>query len=242
MSLDIRRHYGIDAAQEKKLREISTEFHAALRKVSEAYMETQKLPPQELKAKQEELEAKLQQARNASRKQIEDVLTAGQKAAYKHDVGRDLALGLCTDTQEVAKRLGLDLSDRQKKQLEGLLEEVWENARKKLVDAGERLLAVLTPQQREKLMARCTDADLTAPVVYIPPVESGQPHASNFVVAKRPTQPFFFEFISDNGAFVVTYDHLEIPAVRKELALTADQEAQLLALQVKFQTAARKTL
>ncbi len=231
---DTRRHYGIDAAQEKKLREISAAYLAEQGKFTKVIKESEILPPQRRKAKLEELNGE----RKAVRKKIDDVLTAAQKAAYKHDLRCDLVLGLVDDpTHRVGGRLAIELGQEQKQQMERLLEEFIENSGKRIQSRKERLLAVLTPQQREQLAARFTDADVAAPSVYVPPDVGGLTNGV-FTVASQPLRPFDFVFASKGGASVVVYSQLVIPAVRKELALTADQEAKFRAIQTKSQAAA----
>ena len=215
MRLDVRQHYGINAAQEKKLREISAAFEAASRKASENYKEMQKLPPQERKKKAIEFSEQFHQRVKAVRKQVEDVLTAEQRADYRRDYRCDLAISLCSDPQQASKALGLTLSNQQERQLTPLMEEFWENNRKKRVTASERLLAVFTPQQREKLAERLSDAKVAAPAVNIPAAEGGRVTYTLSVGGKREPPAFVFAFVSDYGASVNVYPQLMFPAVRK---------------------------
>jgi len=83
---DVRRHFGITAAQEKKLREIAAAFQAEESKLMQAYEEWHGVPPQERKTAPEEWRTKFEKLGNAYRKPIEDVLTAEQRTAYKHDI------------------------------------------------------------------------------------------------------------------------------------------------------------
>ena len=179
-----------------------------------------------------------------ARKKIEDVLTAEQRAAYRHDRSRDLAFGLGTNPQPVGRALGIDLSDlsqAQKQQFDRLGQEITEQYTKKLQSTIERLRAILTPQQRERLMARFTDADVAAPLVDLPPLETrGTNGAITISVAQGSPLPFNFVFASDGGASVVVYRRLFDVAVRKELALTPEQEEKLDAVATKSQAAARK--
>ncbi len=182
----------------------------------------------------------MEQVATAIRRQIEGVLTAKQQAEYKHDVRCEVALSLGVGYW--AKNLGIDLSERQKRQLVRLWEEGRENYRKRFVSTGDRLLAVLTPRQREKLLARFSDDVVVAPVVHVPRVENGELRLE-FAPGQRSPEPLVFSFASDSGwAWVGAYPHLTIsdPAIRKELALTAEQEAELRAIKAKSQAAAQK--
>lgn len=236
---DVRKHYGIDAAQEKKLREIAAEYRAAQEKILDVYKEAEKLSPRERGAKVQELAAQDRQARESSRKKIDDFLTAAQKAAYRHDRTRDVAVGLSTDTEQVAKSFGIDLSEQQKQQFQQVKEEVDENIRKRIAAAGQRLLAVLTPQQRERLMPEFSGAPGAQPGFYVPPIEPPSNKISGFYFAGPRAVPFGFQFASRGGASVWAYQQLADAAVRKELALTAVQETKLRAIQAKSQAAAQ---
>jgi Spy/CpxP family protein refolding chaperone len=240
MSLDARTHFGINAEQEKKLREISTAFVAMQGKAIKYYEETQKLSPQERKKKGEEFGKQLQEQVKTARKQVEDVLTAQQREAYKRDYCYDLAIALCGDPRGSGKALGLTLTKRQEQQLAPLMMEYWESNRKKQAGVNERLLAVLTPQQREKLTARLTDVDVTAPSIYIPAPAGG---VTGYIVPageKPEPSALVFAFPSNYGANVSVYPDLMFPAIRKELALTGDEEAKLQAVLVKSRSDAQK--
>ncbi len=88
-----RKEIGISDEQEKKLREISAAFDASSRKL--AYTkEMDRLPPQERKARQEELQAKVEENGKLFRRQIGEVLTTQQWAAYKRHVQAGLGSSL----------------------------------------------------------------------------------------------------------------------------------------------------
>ncbi len=235
---DIRRHFGINAAQEKKLREISAEFDAGMRKLSEMHGAAEKLPPQERETAEAKRNAEFDQARNAFRKPIEEVLTAEQRAACKQACRGEMALMLVANNSPKMRQVfGIELSEQQLEQWKRLAVEIGDEQRKKRANAQERALAVLTPQQREGLLARFTHAKVDAPFVIVPSVISNPGATAYF----RPENPWLnFQFRSGNDATVAVYSPLTDPNVGKELALTAQQEAKLRAIANESHAVAQK--
>jgi beta-lactamase regulating signal transducer with metallopeptidase domain len=233
---DVRRHFGITAAQEKKLREISATFQAEESKLTDAYEEWRELPPQERKTAPEEWHTKYENLRHPYRKPIEEVLTAEQRTAYKHNIRGETAWFICIGSS-LDKLAGIELSEQQQQQAKRLVEEVAEIDRRKTKSILEQALTVLSPQQRQQLLARFTDAEVVAPFVYLPPtVGRGAQKTS----ARTGKSPLDFSFYSGNYATVSVYSQLTDLAVLKELALTAEQEAKLQVVRGKSLTAAQE--
>ena len=97
--LEIRRHYGIDGDQEKKLRDLAAKYEPFLADNNRAFDDAQKLPPQKRKVVRDELFAKQNQAGKAVRKSIEEVLTAKQRAEFHVDELCGLAIALMHEPQ-----------------------------------------------------------------------------------------------------------------------------------------------
>jgi hypothetical protein len=233
---DVRRHFGITAAQEKKLREISAAWQAEDSKLTDAYEEWRELRPQERKTETEEWRTKYEKLRHPYRKPIEEVLTGEQRAAYKHDIRGEMAWALYHGPS-VGKLAGIELSEQQKQQAKRLAQEVAEDEGRKTKNMLEGALAVLTPQQRQRLLARFTDAEDVAPFVYLPPTVGQGAQKTSAQTGKTPLD---FSFYSGNHASVSVYSQLTGLAVRKELALTAEQEAKLQAVRAKSLAAAQE--
>ena len=139
---DIRKQYGIDIQQDKRLAAISTAFEAARQSAQT-----------------------IDGVRDSFRKQMEEVLTAEQRAAYKHDCQREMASMLFNDPRRAAERLGFKLSEEQTRQFERLGQENSQFAKQHPIgdtasyhvmvkfnhEIGERALKVLTAQQRTRL-------------------------------------------------------------------------------------------
>jgi beta-lactamase regulating signal transducer with metallopeptidase domain/protocatechuate 3,4-dioxygenase beta subunit len=232
-----RQRYGIDAAQEKELRNIADEFDAARRKISEVAKESQKLSPEERKAKLKQLQTEYVQAEHEGRKRIESLLTARQRADYLRDDRYNSALWFCNDPRSASRAVGIELSQKQREQFDRLADKGREEYPGNSARTKDRLLAVLAPQQREKLLARFNDTDLALTIV-VPPLDAGGVHA---LATKLAPPPLYFSFVSHRMSHVIVYGSLHDPAVRKELAVTADQEERLQAVLVKSETAAQKT-
>ncbi len=232
---DVRKHFAITAEQEEKLWEIAAEYHAVTKKLHAAHDNWLRLPPQERKTTKEEGYATLEEARHAFDKPVADVLTAKQHAAYQHDVRGDNAFNviIADDPQYTQRIFGFELSEQQLQQLTRLREETEENRKKTRTSMEEHMLAVLTPQQREKLFARFSDAKPFRPSALVPGSIQQKPPRE-----KKPSLDF--QFASGSNAFVRVYPELTDPDVRKALALTADQEAKLLALDAQSQATAIK--
>ncbi len=232
---DVRKHFRITAAQERKLWEIAAEYHAVTKKLSAAHDDWLRLPPPQRKTTKEEGYARLDQAHHAFDKPVADVLTAEQRAAYQHDIRGDEAFNVIIpdDRQYTQRIFGFELSDEQRQQLTRLREEVEENRKRTRTNMEEQALAVLTTQQREKLLARFSDAKPFRPSALVPGSTQQRPS-----LATKPSLDF--QFVSGSNALVRVYPELTDPNVRKALALTAEQEAKLLAIQTISQAKAIK--
>ena len=156
------------------------------------------------------------------------MLTTEQRAAYQHDIRGETAWLLYLGPS-LGKLAGIELSEHQQQQGKRLVEETRESQGKNRKSVEERALAVLAPQQRQRLLARFTDAEVVAPFVFAPQV-------AQQVSAREEKSSLNFRFMSGSNAMVSVYPELTDPAV----ALTAEQEAKLLAVQAKSQAAARK--
>ncbi len=203
---DVRKHLGIKAEQEKKLWEIAAEYHTATRKIRDAHDDWLRLPPPQRKTTKEEGYAKLEQARHALDKRVADVLTAGQRAAYQHDVRGDNAFNLIIpdDRQYTQRIFGFELSQQQLQQLTRLREEVAENRTKVRKSMEEQVQAVLTAQQREKLLVRFSDAKPFRPSALVPGSIQQKPP-----LEKKPSLDFLFA--SGSNAMVRVYPELTDP-------------------------------
>jgi hypothetical protein len=231
---DDRRHFGINAAQEKKLGEIAAAFQVETDKVTQAYHQWQDLPPQERKTTGQEWHARFEQARHGFRKPIEDVLTPEQLAEYQHDIRGNTAwliaeYAAAGQLQGMRSRFGIELSELQQQQGKRLVDEHRQSSEKNRKNVEERALAVLTPQQRQQLLARFTDAEVLVPLVMVPPVTQQKPPHE-----QKPS--LNFQFQSGGDAMVIVDRNLTDSAV----GLTAEQQAKLQSLQAKLQAAAQK--
>jgi Spy/CpxP family protein refolding chaperone len=105
-------------------------------------------------------------------------------------------------------------------------------------DFPDRLLEVLTPQQREKLLE---GIDVEAPRVYVPPLRDASSQQFNYTLSGPNAAPsFIFLFNSPSDACVDVYaeSSLSDAATRKQLRLSDAQEAKLRAIHAAAQTAA----
>ncbi len=233
--LDVRRHYGIDDDQEKNLREISAAFEAVQADINKAFKEAQELPPQQRKAKQDELfNMQSQQIGKPTRKRIEEVLTRNQRAEYERDVLCELAIELCRDPEEKGNALKLDLSQPQKQQLKQLAHDLSKATQQRERQEDERLLAMLTTEQRERLFAKYPEAEIAGP--YVTFLQSQL--AVN--LSKKPPLPLDFNFRSRGGAIVGVYGALWDESVRKQMGVSAEETAELNAIWTKSETAAQQ--
>jgi hypothetical protein len=234
--INIRRRYGIDDDQEKKLRDLAAKYEPFLAEQRTAFKELEKLPPQQRKAKRAELFAKQAQVANIVRKAIEETLTEMQRAEFHLDELRDLGISLCTNLNDEGKYYGLDISSRQRQQLDQLFIDLAHATKQGERDEGQRLLAVLTTEQRERLSARFPDAQLTAPHIYFPPPELARlPQTKNIVPL-----PLTFGFRSHGRVDLTAYGGLWDEGLRKQMALSPEQIWKLEAIEAKSATAAQQ--
>lgn len=168
---DIRRHYGIDADQEKKLRELCATFEPLLAEIAKANKERQKLPPREQRISPDERD-KTKRASEATGKAIEKILAAKQRSEVELDDLCDLAISICTNLNDEGKRYGLDLTRQQRLELDRLAIDLGNATKQREHEENQRMLVdALTAEQRERLMARFADAELAAAHVYFPPAD-----------------------------------------------------------------------
>jgi hypothetical protein len=232
-----RQCYGIDAAQEKELQSIADTFMAAQRKINDAGNEAQKLPPKEQKARFKELQAQYLKAEVDARSRIANVLTAQQKADYVRDQEFNQALGFCQDDVRSTSMIsGIELSQQQREQFARLAKEDHEHYRGKSKQANDRLFAVITSEQREKLLAHAAEAD-TPLYVRVLLVDATPPHQ---LAQKLSPPPLNFEFYSRGFATLSAYGQLSDPELRRTLSITTDQEAKLNSLQAETEAAVQK--
>ena len=139
---DVRKTLNLSSEQERKLREINATFRPHWQVFRDA------LRLGGATAEWDAAQAKFRQEANAVRKQIEQLLTAEQLTAIRQIVLQGDAAGL---NQQPHMREKLGLTAQQEKELDRLAreqeEKMWQFAR----DAAEKALAVLSPQQRQRL-------------------------------------------------------------------------------------------
>ncbi len=228
-----RKEIGIRDEQEKRLREISAAFDESHRKL--AYTkEMDRLPPQERKAKQEELQAKLEENGKVFRRQIGEVLTTQQWAAYKRHVQARLGSSLLSARPAITDAWGIRLSQQQQRELDRLEEKEMRKGYEQVRQFKDRLQGVLTPEQRQRLAAKFADADVAGPFVQVP--SPSDPHYN----AVKNERPFVFGFVSRDSASLLVYRELADPDVRAKLALRAEQQAKLQAILVSSGAVAEK--
>ncbi|MGD0382000.1 MAG: hypothetical protein ABSA77_00670, partial [Thermoguttaceae bacterium] len=149
-----RKELKISPDQEKKLQEISDAFTKSRRdSTNNIRQEMQMLAPQEQITKLCELSDKLAAESKKIRKQIDELLTTEQRtAAISMSIGMSAA-GRLTQDQQFRDKIGV--SDQQNKELwQRLVEDAKQNEKLKglpMKDIQDKWLAVLTPQQWEKL-------------------------------------------------------------------------------------------
>ena len=223
---DSRKEFKISSKQETKLREIDRNFHSDMQKINVNYW---KMSPQEQKAKEGELTKSIQQLKKAARKQIEDVLTADQLAALKNATLHDMATAIMATP--IGEKIGL--SAEQKKQLNRLQDEMHAKMNRTFRTDRDKSLAVLSDQQREKLIAKFAQVDIAGPEISI---NSGDYYGTTvlWTPANEVEKPYKFSFSSSIGSFSV-YPWLEEEDNRKEIGLFTEQQTKLQALSAKYQ-------
>ena len=223
------------------MREIADAFKAVNPKSPEAYRESPPLPPQS--------QTQYFWTQNEAEKQIEGVLTARQRAGYKHDVACDIVLALCSDPEQGAKTLGLELSQPQKQQLKRMGEENDRADDNRVQQTYERLLAVLTAAQREKLMAQYANMDSAGKEIYFPAAAAAVNTVSvNSVDTAGEPAPMPFAFPTPcrrTGAGVSAQCLLAITGKARKTARNsncehAPQQSNLQSILVKSRSAAQQ--
>ena len=234
--------------QEKKLREISASYEIEWQKRHKEAIAANRLPPKEREAKQKEIEAKNSQQVAIIRPQIESLLTAEQLAAVKHAAlaeRAELMLAAQLNKQYGDLRKSIGLSPQQEKQVDQI---AIESEKKRAAEDMARFKTVrdaFTREQREKLIAKFTDADLFGPFVYIP---DPTPRTTTFALnevdpegSAKQLNAFHFSAYSGTGAVIRVFDTLDEPEqFRKELGITAPQDEKLRSISIKFKSDARE--
>jgi hypothetical protein len=98
------------------------------------------------------------------------------------------------------------------------------------------LFAVLTPEQREKLLARAAETD-TPLYVRVLLVDASPPHQ---LAQKLPPPPLSFTFYSRGFVTLSAYGQLHDPELRETLSITTEQVARLNSLQAETEAAVQK--
>jgi hypothetical protein len=225
--------------QTQKLRQICADYNQQLNESRKAQrIDWEKLTPPQREAKARELQANSAKLNAALGKRIDEVLTAEQQAAVKRAILQLDALIELRDAVEdhqPSDSLQLQLSDGQKKQLAKLYsdsEKQQENAARQFPN---KLLAVLTREQRAKLSEGVNDL---APQVDVP--DAGDVSRVWSYRSDGPPNPYLFWFSSHGGSSVTVYAESDLSdaRARKELRLSDAQEAKLRAVHASAQSAA----
>jgi hypothetical protein len=145
-----RKRLNITNEQETKLSEISDNYDKLIKSIRN---EMKKSALKEQAAKQREYQAKLEDARKAIRKQIEEFLSPEQLAAMRKEV-LGVQAGVIIAYTRLQERIGL--TDEQKKQLSALLNSAEQKAiadrfERLVEDNSKKMLAVITPLQWDEL-------------------------------------------------------------------------------------------
>jgi len=231
---DVRRDYHLSVDQENKLQSISQDYVAHMQELRKSTdQELAKLPPQRRSEKRDELREEWWRKETAAgRKKIEKVLTAEQVAAYKHDMMGSDACRLWDLQQHDVVPAGL--SPQQGEQIKRLEDDAARAAAQDIVEKSRQLLAVLSAEQRRKLMASFPAVDLAVPFAFVP--ARNESATSYDVDWARP--PLLLAMDS-RGARLGVAMNLTEDTVRKELHLTAQQQESVLAIAKEFQADAQ---
>jgi hypothetical protein len=163
----IRRELKLSDEQEQKLREIAINYSTQLENLSGQMTVSYSQPaPQGLEAKKLGEEFKRQAKKLAE--QIEKVLTSAQLEALKTFVVQEMAVQLVYSPASDEK---LGLSEEQKMEFARLAKEMNDKRWQAEQKIQEKMLAVLNPQQREKLMTEVAGISM-GPVIF--PYPDGQ--------------------------------------------------------------------
>jgi beta-lactamase regulating signal transducer with metallopeptidase domain len=225
-----REQRGIDAAQEKRLQAISTNYsREKFRLMDESYG----LAPSERERRWPEIKRKFDEADNKAGLEIAAVLTPRQLAALKEIESRRAVDGAIS-LPEVQKTLGL--SDAQKARLRQI-----EQERRRAEKAAERatietLLAVLTAAQRQKLRAQL---DTTADALDANPAEASAapgstPAPSPGKQARGDQRAKPILLLSDSFSYhLPAYLFLADLDLQEELQLSPGQKDRLLQIALR---------
>jgi len=208
----IRKELKLTADQQRRLREISAAHIARREKLARDWAA---VPPKEQQAKEAEHRRMWDQNTQVGRKQVEAVLTPQQVETYQKIMFPGMAESLLY-SPEVLKTIGFTAQQEQR------LGELHRETRRRLDEQSRRQtdqsLAVLSGPQREKLRAEIDRS------------ERGSEVSSEWTTrTSTPTQADTLTVDIDRTRAIVlpAYGDLADPVVRKQLALSADQEKQL---------------
>ena len=138
---DVRKQLGIGAAQQRQLAEIAKQYRADQEDLAR---KSQKVQPADFRR------SDLALTKEVAR-QIESLLSRRQLAALKDIVFRETAADVLDDFS-VQEKIGL--TERQKAALKEISRAAIQRIRRGGAENYEKLLAILTPQQQEKLRAQ----------------------------------------------------------------------------------------
>jgi Spy/CpxP family protein refolding chaperone len=234
--------FHLSDAQKENLRQICGEY---MKQKHEAHVRAEKdgekVSPREREARSKQMRDDYLALDRTFGKRIDQVLTRDQQAAVKHAMLENEALvvlmGIVQDPRG-DERLQLHLSDPQRRQLAKLFTKRAEQRAQDQLEYPDKLLEVLSPQQRAKLLEGIDDK---APQVHVAPFRdaSSQVTYTAATLAAAP-DPFYFCFNSPADAWVDVYcnSRLDDAATRKQLRLSDAQEAKLRAIHVAAEASA----
>ncbi|MGD0516837.1 MAG: hypothetical protein ABSA26_04815, partial [Thermoguttaceae bacterium] len=247
----MRKQLGLSPQQEKKLREISAAFIAEEQKFEPEVMN---ISPKDREAKVAEFKRKFEELRTNGRKQIEEVVTPQQLDACKKLVFPLMAYGMLFDPQVIKI---IEITPEQKEKLKQLSKEMGRGWERESQDKTERGLALLSPEQLQKLRVEVERhyLEIHEPVIEEPGTEntySGSVTVSvgTLTLTAGPTD---YAIWSPAGSETETgmdsetdfvslsvYENLGMAEVRKTLGLNADQEKQLKEIASNSRTEMKK--
>jgi len=145
----VQKEVKLSDQQKKKLEEISKKYYELMRQGYKVdWAKLRELPAEQRKQKYAELAEKRKQQAAAARKQVEQVLSPQQLAAYKAIELRRRGAGMLRSPTIVQK---LGLSKEQQERLQKNQQELSRKVQELYRESGQKALGVLTPAQREKL-------------------------------------------------------------------------------------------
>ena len=246
---EVRKQLGLSPEQVAKLREASAKLEAEFQKVAQNEWEkVQKLPRNQRHAKDAETSRKLEQWREQHKgpvaKAVEKIITAQQLDAYKKLAFPSAANYLLTDAA-VLKPIAATPKQRERlKQLDTEFTREYQRWEQQSVD---RLLAVLSPEQKAKLRAAIERREhqmtelpagaLPAGAVVQEPAESqgGVLHVFISTYAySSSSSPDGGETFGPYLRLPTPYEGLADGAVRKQLGWSTVQEKRLRGISGKY--------